>query len=153
MKKILLTLFIVLGTLTTQAQEIKWMSMDEALAAQKKNGKPIFMDVYTDWCGPCKQLDKVTFHDAAVVKYINDNYYPVKFNAEGNSEITFKGKKYRNPQYVADRKGRNGTHEFTTFLQVRGYPTMMVLDAKGEIKEPIVGIHYPEKLLEVLKTR
>ncbi len=153
MKKLLLTLFVALGALATQAQEIKWMTIDEALAAQKKKAKPIFMDVYTDWCGPCKMLDKNTFHDAAVVSYINDNYYPVKFNAEGNSVVNYKGKKYSNPQYVADRKGRNAVHEFTLFLKVQAYPSMMIFDNKGEIKAPIVGYHTPQQLLDVLKAK
>jgi thioredoxin-related protein len=153
MKKLLLTLFVALGALATQAQEIKWMTIDEALAAQKKKAKPIFMDVYTDWCGPCKMLDKNTFHDAAVVSYINDNYYPVKFNAEGNSVVNYKGKKYSNPQYVADRKGRNAVHEFTLFLKVQAYPSMMIFDNKGEVKAPIVGYHTPQQLLEVLKAK
>lgn len=153
MKKLLLTLFITLGALTTQAQEIKWMSMDEALAAQKKKARPIFMDVYTDWCGPCKMLDKNTFHDPKVVEFINANYYAVKFNAEGNSEVNYKGKKYGNPQFDANRKGRNAIHDFTLLLGVRAYPTMMVFDAKGEKKEPIVGYYQPEQLLEALKTK
>ena len=86
MKKVLLTLLIALGSVAVQAQEIKWMTMDEALTAQKKKARPIFMDVYTDWCGPCKMLDKNTFHDKAVADYINENYYAVKFNAEGQEE-------------------------------------------------------------------
>jgi len=153
MKKILLALVITLGALTAQAQEIKWMSMDEALAAQKKKAKPIFMDVYTDWCGPCKQLDKVTFHDPEVVKFISENYYAVKFNAESNSEINYKGKKYTNPQFNPDRKGRNSQHEFAVLLNIRAYPSMMVFNAKGEVKEPIVGNHSPEQLLEKLKAK
>lgn len=153
MKKLLLTLFVALGAIATQAQEIKWMTIDEALAAQKKKAKPIFMDVYTDWCGPCKMLDKNTFHDASVVSFINENYYAVKFNAEGNSVVNYKGKKYSNPQFVADRKGRNAVHEFTLFLKVQAYPSMMVFDAKGDIKDPIVGYHTPQQLLEVLKTK
>ena len=153
MKKLLLILFVALGTLAVQAQEIKWMSLDEALAAQRKVAKPIFMDVYTDWCGPCKKLDKDTFSDKAVIDHINTNYYAVKFNAEGNAEVNYKGKKYSNPQYVADKKGRNGVHEFTRFLQVRAYPSMMIFDAKGEVKAPIVGYHNPEQLLQVLKAK
>lgn len=151
MKKLLLVLFVTLGTFAVQAQEIKWMSMDEALAAQKKKAKPIFMDVYTDWCGPCKMLDKNTFHDKDVVDYINKNYYAVKFNAEGQSDITYKGKKYSNPNFVADRKGRNAVHEFAYFLKVQAYPSMMVFDAKGDVKAPIVGYHQPQELLEALK--
>ena len=153
MKKILFALFLTLGAITIQAQEIKWMTMDEALVAQKKKAKPIFMDVYTDWCGPCKMLDKNTFHDPAVVKYISDNYYAVKFNAEGSSDITYKGKKYSNPQYDANRKGRNSVHEFATLLNIRAYPSMMVFDTKGEVKAPIVGYYQPDQLLEALKAK
>lgn len=152
MKKLLLVLFLAVGSLATvQAQEIKWMSLDEALAAQKKKPKPIFMDVYTDWCGPCKMLDKNTFQTKEVSEYISKNYYAVKFNAEGNSEVTYKGKKYTNPQYDATRKGRNGVHDFTMFLKVQGYPSMYILDSKGEVKSPIVGYHTPEQLLPLIK--
>lgn len=153
MKKILLALVITLGALAAQAQEIKWMSMDEALAAQKKKAKPIFMDVYTDWCGPCKMLDKNTFHDPDFVKFISENYYAVKFNAESNTEINYKGKKYTNPQFNPDRKGRNSQHEFAGFLSIRAYPSMIVFDAKGEVKEPIVGYLEAPQLLEKLKAK
>ncbi|MDV6168952.1 thioredoxin family protein [Flavobacterium sp. DG1-102-2] len=154
MKKILLALFLTLGAVTVQAQEIKWMTMDEALVAQKKKAKPIFMDVYTDWCGPCKILDKVTFHDAEVVKYISDNYYAVKFNAEGNSEVNYLGKKYANPQYDASRKGRNAMHQFAASLNLEGYPSMVIFDAKtSKVKGTIVGNHTPPQLLEALKTK
>ncbi len=153
MRKLLLTLFVALGAIATQAQEIKWMSLEDALAAQKKKAKPIFMDVYTDWCGPCKMLDKNTFSDPTFASYINENYYAVKFNAEGNSVINYKGKKYTNPQFVADRKGRNAIHEFTLFLKVNAYPSMMIFDSKGEVKSPVVGYHTPQQLLEVLKAK
>lgn len=153
MRKLLLTLFVALGAIATQAQEIKWMSLEDALAAQKKKAKPIFMDVYTDWCGPCKMLDKNTFSDPTFASYINENYYAVKFNAEGNSVINYKGKKYTNPQFVADRKGRNAVHEFTLFLKVNAYPSMMIFDSKGEVKSPVVGYHTPQQLLEVLKAK
>ena len=151
MKKILFLLFITLSTAAVNAQEIKWMSMDEALAAQKQKARPIFMDVYTDWCGPCKMLDKNTFSDAAVAKYVNENFYAVKFNAEGNSEITYKGKKYTNPGYVAGRRGKNAMHDFTKTLKVPGYPSMIVFDAKGNMKPAIVGYKTPQQLLEALR--
>ncbi len=152
MKKLLLVLLLAVGSFATvQAQEIKWMSLDEALAAQKKKAKPIFMDVYTDWCGPCKMLDKNTFQTKEVSEYISKNYYAVKFNAEGNSEVTYKGKKYTNSKFDPNKKGRNGVHDFTMFLKVQGYPSMYILDAKGEVKSPIVGYHTPEQLLPLIK--
>ncbi|WP_333694665.1 thioredoxin family protein [Flavobacterium sp.] len=148
-------LFLVVAFLTvafTQAQEIKWLTFDEATALQKKNPKPIFMDVYTDWCGPCKMLDKNTFQTKEFADYINANYYAVKFNGEGNSVVNYKGKKYSNPGYDATRKGRNSMHEFTGFLQVQGYPSMYVIDAKGEIAKVIVGYYQAEQLLQELKS-
>lgn len=156
MKKILFAVLFVLGNLAVQAQEpeIKWMTLDQALKLQKdkpKKAKPIFMDVYTDWCGPCKMLDKNTFHDPKFVAYINENYFPVKFNGEGNFEMTYKDKKYANPGYDANRKGRNSAHEFTMFLQVQGYPSMYVFDKTGEVKSPIVGYRTADQVIEELK--
>ena len=57
----ILYLLLLIATTSISAQEINWMTMDEALAAQKEEPKKIFMDVYTTWCGPCKMLDKNTF--------------------------------------------------------------------------------------------
>ena len=151
MKKNLLVFFLILGTFVSFSQEIKWMTFNEAIAAQKKNPKPIFMDVYTDWCGPCKALDKNTFHDAAVVSFINKNYYAVKFNAEGTELIKYKEFVFTNPNYNPEAIGRNSQHQFTSYLKVQGYPSMYVFDEKGEIKSPIVGYHTPAQLLPLLK--
>lgn len=152
MKKLLITLVLVFATVATQAQEIKWMTFDEAIAMQKKNPKPIFMDVYTTWCGPCKMLDKNTFQTKEFSDFINANYYAVKFNGEGNTEVNYKGKKYSNPGFDASRTGRNSMHEFTAFLKVEGYPSMYVLDTKGEIAKVIVGYYQTEQLLAELNS-
>lgn len=146
MKKILVLFSLALLSIGAQAQEIKWMSFNDAIEAQKKVAKPIFMDVYTDWCGPCKMLDKNTFSDPTVVAHINKNYYAVKFNAEGTEQINFNGKKYSNPNYDASRKGRNAMHEFTGFLRVPGYPSMIIIDAKGSVSKTIVGYKTPQQL-------
>lgn len=152
MKKLLFIVLVAVTTFTAKAQQINWMTMDEALEMQKKVPKPIFMDVYTDWCGPCKMLDKNTFQTKEVADFINATYYAVKFNAEGNSIVNFKGKKYTNPDFDATRKGRNSMHEFTAFLKVEGYPSMYVLDKKGDIAKVIVGYYQPEQLLAEIKT-
>ena len=66
MKKIkLLIAFVAFGTLVsfqnaseTSEKEINWMTLEEAIKLQEKEPKKIIMDVYTNWCGPCKMLDK-----------------------------------------------------------------------------------------------
>ena len=50
-----------------QAQEINWMSLENAVELQKKTPKKIMMDVYTNWCGPCKLLDKKKKKNKSVV--------------------------------------------------------------------------------------
>ena len=137
--------------LPIQAQEIKWMTMNEALEAQQENPKKIFMDVYTDWCGPCKLLDKKTFHNKDVVDYVNSNYYAVKFNAEGTEEISYNDFTYTNPNYNPDRKGRNSQHFFANALKITGYPSIVFFDKESRVITPLVGYKTPQQLELYLK--
>ena len=77
-----LVALMMLSSLTTTAQEIQWMTWDQAIAKNNENPRKIMIDVYTDWCGWCKRMDKSTFVDTAVVNYVNKHFYAVKFNAE-----------------------------------------------------------------------
>ncbi len=84
MKKLrYLLVFALLTTVSSVAQEINWVTFEEALKLQKEKPKKIMMDVYTNWCGPCKMLDRNTFQNKDVANYVNEHYYAVKFNAEG----------------------------------------------------------------------
>jgi len=131
---------------------IHWMTLEEAVEAQKKNPKKIIMDIYTDWCGPCKMLDKNTFHHPQVAAYISEHYYAVKFNAEGNDTIHFKGNTFTNPGYDPARKGRrNSGHQLAGYFRVRGYPTIMFLDENGDVITPLVGYYTPKNLEIYLK--
>ncbi|WP_300440342.1 thioredoxin fold domain-containing protein [Christiangramia sp.] len=151
MKKIFLFILFAFSISAIQAQEIKWMSMNEALKAQKENPKKIFVDAYTTWCGPCKLLDKNTFGNKDVAEYINKHYYAVKFNAEGNEIINFKDKVFKNPNYDPERKGRNAVHQFALAMGVNAYPTMVFFDETGAFLSPVKGYLTPEKLEIFLK--
>ncbi|GAA0872527.1 thioredoxin fold domain-containing protein [Gangjinia marincola] len=133
------------------AQEINWMTMDEALAAQKENPKKIMADIYTTWCGPCKMMDKNTFTNKDLVDYVNENYYAVKFNAEGTEEVNYNDFKYTNPNYDPNRKGRNGTHFFAHALKLQGYPSIVFFDEEGGIISPVTGYRTPQQLELYLK--
>ena len=146
---LLIILLLVAGSMN--AQKIKWMSMDEALAAQEKAPKKIIMDVYTTWCGPCKLLDKNTFGDKDVAKFINKNYYPVKFNAEGPEEITYQDFTYTNPNYQPARKGRNATHFFADALKLTGYPSIVFFQEDGTLIRALPGYRSPQDLEIFLK--
>lgn len=147
-------LLLVIGLLfcaVTQAQKINWMTMNEALAAQKEEPRKIFMDVYTDWCGPCKLLDKRTFQHKDVAEYVNKHYYAVKFNAEGTEEIHYNDFTYTNPNHNPDRKGRNSQHFFANALKISGYPSIVFFDENGGVITPVVGFKTPKQLEIFLK--
>ena len=150
MKKII---FILIGLIVTvsSAQEINWMSMNEALAAQKKMPKKIFMDVYTDWCGPCKLLDKNTFRNKDVADYVNKNFYAVKFNAEGTEEVFYKDFTYTNPNYKEGKRGRNSQHFLASALKINSYPSIVFFDEQGGVIAPIPGYRTPQQLELYLK--
>ncbi|MEO1258073.1 MAG: DUF255 domain-containing protein [Bacteroidota bacterium] len=103
---------------------INWMTWEEAIAANEKTGKKIFIDFYTDWCGWCKRMDATTFSDAEVAKYINENFYPVKFDAEQKEDIEFKGTTFK-----FQKGGRRGVHMLAAeLLNGRlGYPSYVYL--------------------------
>jgi len=151
-KKIVFGAFILLLGINAYAQEINWVTFEEAVALQKKIPKKIMMDVYTNWCGPCKMLDINTFKNKDVVAYVNKNYYAVKFNAEGNSEVAYKDKLFKNPGYDPEKASRrNSSHEFTRFLQVRAYPTIAFFDEELKLIAPITGYQRPQQLELYLK--
>jgi thioredoxin-related protein len=140
MKKILFTglilfaatLIAIPGKAQTQqtppanTAKIKWLDIEEAVAQNKKKPKKIFIDTYTDWCGWCKKMDASTFVNPVIVKYMNDNFYAVKFNAERKDSVEFKGKNYVNPNPSGSRSSHQLAQEFLSGRM--SYPSFVFLD-------------------------
>lgn len=139
----------------TGSKLIKWVSLEEAQALTKKTPKPLFIDVYTSWCGPCRMLDAKTFNDQKLADYVNKHYYPVKFNAESGDPVTFKGQKFENPEFNPAMVGsRNGTHQLTyAIANVQGriaYPTVVYLDSELNVLAPVQGLMDPAQMEPIL---
>jgi thioredoxin-related protein len=108
------------------APSTKWYTWEEAVELNKKNPKKIVVDVYTDWCGWCKKMDKGAFSQTEVTKYLDDNFYPVKLNAEQKEKIVFGRDTFT---FVETGNGR-GVHTLAYALLdgKMGYPTLVYLD-------------------------
>ncbi len=127
--------------------EIKWYTFEEAIQANQKSEKKLFIDIYTDWCGWCKVMDKKTFTNPDVIQYMNENFYAVKFNAEQQAPITFKGKEY---EFIPG--GRRGIHRlaYTLLDRQASYPSFVVLDGDLNRQNIIKGYKTPEPFLALL---
>ena len=129
--------------------ELNWLTLEQAQAIDNKEGKKFLIDVYTDWCGWCKVMDKKTFTDSEVKQFLSDNYYVIKFNAEQKETINFLGTDY---EWMATK--RKGVNKLAVkLLDGRlGYPSLVLLDENLEKINVVAGYKKPDQLMEILKT-
>ena len=134
---IALLLFVTcLSKSIAQDEGVKWMTFEEALEAQKTEKRKILVDVYTEWCEWCKKMDQSTFKSPFIAKFLNEKFYPVKFDGETERDIEFRGRIY---SFV--RNGRQGYHELAVELtRARlSYPTIVFLDEDQEVIQALRG--------------
>ncbi|WP_229201241.1 thioredoxin family protein [Arcticibacterium luteifluviistationis] len=145
---LLITALLFLGTTSFKKEKeagINWMSIEEAYAAAQKNPKKVIIDVYTDWCGWCKVMDKKTFTNPEVVKYVNENFYAVKLDAESKQDITLGTTTYK---YNAQNRANDIA---VALLQGKmSFPSMVYLDEEFNMIQPIPGYMEARAFHEVI---
>ncbi len=112
--------FLVSLTIAFQlgAQGIEFFhgSFNEALEESKKTGKPIFMDAYAKWCGPCKRMAATTFKDESVGEFFNKNFINLKIDWEESEGVSLRGK-----------------------YAVSAFPTLFFIGSNGDVIQKVVG--------------
>lgn len=101
-------------------------TFDEALALARTEKKILLVDVYTDWCGWCKKLDREVFGDARVAEAAR-GLVAIRINAEKEGEK------------VAQR------------YDVQGYPTVLFVDGSGTVVKRIDGYVDAAEMLQTIK--
>lgn len=111
-------------------QELFFENTSLAMAKEKAKfaGKLIFIDCYTTWCAPCKQMDNETLSKPAVLKVMSENFISIKKDME-----TVEG------ALIASRYG------------VNEYPSYLFLTAEGRLVYSLVGFLPEEKFLERIR--
>ena len=108
-----------------------WLEQDleAALAKAKAEHKVVLVDIYADWCAQCKELDEKTWPDPAVQAWIKANAVAIRIDTD------------------ARRKDLAAT------LQIRSYPTVLVLDAEGRELKRLLGYQKPQSMLAWLEAK
>lgn len=150
-KNILLFLSVLAFGCTAHSQkeevgDVKWYTFEEAVRLNSQAPKKIFIDVYTDWCSWCKVMDQKTFSHPDIAAYLNEYYYPVKFNAESSEPISFSGKVFNKGE------GRRSPHELAAAL-LQGkmsYPSVAYLDENNQLLTSVPGYVTPVQIEPIL---
>ncbi|PKQ63087.1 hypothetical protein BZG02_09985 [Labilibaculum filiforme] len=130
MKKILLVLLSAFlgGNLFSQGINFEHGTWAEAKAKAKAENKVIFVDVYTDWCGPCMRMAASVFKDVTVGELMNSSFISMKIDAEKGEGIAF-AKEY----------------------EVKAFPTLLFIDGDGKIVYKAVGGKNSEEFIDLAK--
>jgi thioredoxin-like negative regulator of GroEL len=106
-------------TTASAKKKIQWETdYNAAMKKARETNKPVMIDFFADWCGPCKMMDNKTFSDDRVIA-LAEQFVSLKIDGDANESIT--------------RKHR-----------VEGFPTILFLKSDGKILHTIAGFRGPE---------
>ena len=132
MRKIFIMMLLMLGTASfaqNQKIEFKPLSLQEAFIQAKEQHKLVFVDCYTDWCIPCKQMEAGVFKVDSVATFFNSTFINVKINME-QGEGPAALKKYA----------------------IGAFPSYLLIDGDGKLLYKFVGGMPAEKFMAHVKS-
>jgi thioredoxin-related protein len=118
--------------------DLNWTNYTEGVRQASAANKKILVDVYTDWCGWCKKMEKDTYSDEDIKSYLTENYILVRLNAESDAKETV-----RNEEMTQA--------DIAKAYRVTGYPTTVFLSSDCQPITYVSGYMKPAEFMPVLK--
>jgi thioredoxin-related protein len=120
------------------SRDLQWTDYTDGVRKASAENKKVLIDVYTDWCGWCKKMEKDTYSDENIKSYLTQNYILVRLNAESNVKETV-GQETMTQAEIAKA------------YRVDGYPTTIFLSADGQPITSVPGYLKADEFMQVLK--
>lgn len=143
------TMFLFAG-FHAYPQEVNWISFNELTNKMRTEPKSIVVFIHTDWCKFCAMQENSTFSDPKVVNELNENFYPVRLNAEEKNDIIFLNRQYR---YKPSGAG-TGYHELAELLGKKdgkmSFPSTILLSKSWQVVKRETGFLTSNQFLEFL---
>jgi thioredoxin-related protein len=126
-KRISFLMFLIMGIAQFSLAQINFEhgTLAEVLQKAKESNKLIFIDAYTEWCGPCKRMSAATFTDPEVGKYFNEHFINYKLDMEKGEGL-----------------------EFARTYRVNQYPTFLFLKPDASLHDRLIGYMQPQEFLQ-----
>lgn len=134
----MLPVLVLLAAAPSHAAGAGWKSWNAGMAEAKATGRPVLVDVYTDWCGWCKRMDRDVYSRADVRDYLSQKFVTVKLDAEAGDAARYEGRSFT-------------SRTLANAFRVSSYPTTLFLKADGEHLVSVPGYIEPEKFLLLLR--
>ena len=98
---------------------LNWLAFNDGMDKALEENKPIIVDVFADWCQPCKMMDEKIYANEKIIEYLNKNFIAIKVDGESENKIKFDEKEY-------------SEREWSMNMSVMAYPTTMFFDPGGK---------------------
>lgn len=117
---------------------LEWLTFEQAMEKAKLENRKVLVDVYTDWCGWCKKMDKEVYADPGVVEVLSQYFVVAKLNAESSKDITYKGTKLTERRFAAG-------------AGVSGYPSTIFFESDSKPITLLPGFVPAPRFITILR--
>ncbi len=125
LKGLLLIIILSIATTPGSAGATRWYNYEEGILASSVTEKPVIIDFYADWCGPCIAMEQGTYPDPRVISEMSD-FIAIKVDTQKRIDIETK-------------------------YGIAYYPTVVFLDPEGKEIGRHIGYLGPEEMVEEIR--